>query len=366
MNIPFLDVLASYNELKNEIDASISRVLGSGTYILGPEVEIFEENYSRFCNSNHCVALGNGLDAVYLSLASIGIKAGDEVIVPANTFIATWMAVTRCGAVPVPVDPILDTYNIDSKSIEKCITKKTKAIVLVHLYGQPVDIDPILELARERNLRVIEDAAQAHGAKYKDASIGAHSDIVAWSFYPSKNLGAMGDSGAITTNDSDLASRIRSLGNYGSSGKYEHVIQGVNSRMDPVQAAILNTKLEHLEAWNNRRKALAKRYSEGLSNTDCILPVVPEWADPVWHLYVIRNKNRDKLKIYLEDAGVGCSIHYPVPPHLQKAYENLSYRQGDFPVTESISQQVLSLPIGPHLSTDDQDRVIDLLQSFVG
>lgn len=364
MNIPFLDLKAGYLELRPEIDAAIKRLLDSGWYILGTEVDEFEQEYATYCEAKHCVGVANGLDALHLALLALGVKAGDEVIVPSNTYIATWLAVSQCGATPVPVEPDLTTYNIDPALIEVAITPRTKVILPVHLYGQPADIDPILAIARKYGLKVLEDAAQSHGARYKGKRIGAHGDIVAWSFYPGKNLGAYGDGGAVTTNDPELAERIRVLRNYGSREKYINEVQGHNSRLDPMQAAILGVKLVHLDEWNNRRKILAEYYSEALADTGLILPFIPEWAAPVWHLYVIRTPYREALQRHLADAGIGSLIHYPIPPHLQKAYAVLGGKRGDFPIAESMADEVLSLPMGPHLSRVDQQKVIEALLGF--
>jgi len=288
---------------------------------------------------------------LYLALRAMGVGPGDEVIVPSNTYIATWLAVSQCGATPVPVEPLESTYNIDPARIEAAITQATRVILPVHLYGQPADLDPILALARKHGLRVLEDAAQAHGARYKSQRIGAHGDAVAWSFYPGKNLGALGDGGAVTTNDPKLAERIRVLRNYGSRVKYVNEVRGVNSRLDPLQAAVLRVKLRHLDSWNARRQALAAGYLSGLAhNTTLTLPQVPDWADPVWHLFVIRHPQRDALAQRLAEAGIGSLIHYPIPPHRQQAYADAGFAAGAFPLAEAMAGEVMSLPIGPHLS----------------
>lgn len=356
--IPFLDLKAPYLELKQEIDEAISRVVNSGWFVGGPEVELFEEAYAKYCEADHCVGVANGLDALHLSLLAMGVGAGDEVIVPSNTYIATWLAVSQCGATPVPVEPDLRTYNIDPSLIEAAITSRTKVILPVHLYGQPADMTPILDLARRYGLRVLEDGAQAHGARYKKKRLGAHGDAVAWSFYPGKNLGAMGDGGAVTTNDPQLADRIRVLRNYGSRTKYVNEIKGFNSRLDPLQAAILRVKLKHLDQWNARRGVMAKRYQEGLSGADVVLPFVPEWAEPVWHLYVIRLANRDAVQQHLSNHGVGTLIHYPIPPHLQDAFAELGIGKGVLPLAELIHEQILSLPMFPSMSVGESDQVI--------
>ena len=349
MTIPFLDLHAGYLELKAEIDAAIARVLDSGWYILGPEVEAFEAEWATYCEAEHAIGVANGLDALHLALRAMDVGPGDEVIVPSNTYIATWLAVSHCGATPVPVEPDPRTYNIDPARIEAAITPRTKVILPVHLYGQPADLDPILALAHRYGLRVLEDAAQAHGARYKGQRLGAHGDAVAWSFYPGKNLGALGDGGAVTTNDPDLADRIRVLRNYGSRVKYVNEVPGYNSRLDPIQAAVLRVKLEVLDEWNRRRRRLAESYTAALAGADLTLPCVPDWCNPVWHLFVIRHPRRDDLQQSLNQEGIGTMIHYPVPPHLQSAYIHLGYRQGDLPLAKAIAQQVISLPIGPHV-----------------
>ena len=362
--IPFLDLKSPYQELKAELDEAIARVVASGWFILGPEVDAFEADYATYCGAAHCVGVANGLDALHLALRAMDVGPGDEVIVPSNTYIATWLAVSQCGATPVPVEPGERTFNIDPARIEAAITPRTRVLLPVHLYGQPANMDEILAVARKHGLKVLEDGAQAHGARYKGQRLGAHGDAVAWSFYPGKNLGAMGDGGAVTTNDPQLADRLRVLRNYGSRVKYVNEVQGYNSRLDPLQAAILRVKLAHLDEWNERRRAVATRYQSGLAGCGLTLPQVPEWAEPVWHLYVVRHPQRDALQQALVDAGVGTLIHYPIPPHRQKAYAEWGLKQGDFTIAEAIAEEVLSLPIGPHLSFEDQDRVIAALLDF--
>lgn len=360
--VTFLDIRKSYLELKNEIDHAIMHVLNSGWYIFGSEVESFEKEYALFCESEHAIGVGNGLDALRLALLAMGVGPGDEVIVPSNTYIATWLAVSQCGATPVAVEPIADTYNIDTEKIEVAITPRTKVILPVHLYGQPADLDPILAIARKNHLLVLEDAAQSHGAYYKGKRIGSHGDAVAWSFYPGKNLGAFGDGGAVTTNNKEIADRIRVLGNYGSRLKYVHDKQGINSRLDTLQAAILRVKLKYLDEWNDRRKSIAATYLEALRDKGLTLPSVPTWADPVWHLFVVRSKDRMNLKQRLEKNNIGTLIHYPIPPHLQQAYTSLGYASGDFPIAELLASEVLSLPIGPQMSTGEVKLVIDAIK----
>lgn len=358
MTIPFLDLKATYTELQPELDAAIKRVLDSGWYILGGEVEAFEQEYASYCEAKHCVSVANGLDALHLALLALGVGAGDEVIVPSNTYIATWLAVSQCGATPIPVEPDAATYNIDPARIEAAITPRTKVILPVHLYGQPCDMDPILAIARKYGLKVLEDGAQAHGAKYKGKRLGAHGDIVAWSFYPGKNLGAFGDGGAITTDDAELADRIRVLRNYGSRVKYVNDVRGFNSRLDPIQAAAMCVKLKVLDTWNARRAVIANRYKNEMSGLSLTLPFVPDWAEPAWHLFVIQHPQRDVFQKALNDTGVGTLIHYPIPPHLQLAYAQTGYVQGQFPLAEKIANQCLSLPIGPHLDEASASAVI--------
>jgi dTDP-4-amino-4,6-dideoxygalactose transaminase len=352
--IPFLDVPAIYAELKEELDAAASRVMASGAYILGPEVAAFEDEFAAYCGTRHAIGVGSGLDALRLILTGYGIDSGDEVIVPSNTFIATWLGVTHAGAVPVPVEPDPDTHNITAEAIAPAIGPRTKAIMPVHLYGQPADMDAIVSLGRERGVRIVEDAAQAHGALYRGRRAGALADAAAFSFYPGKNLGALGDAGAITTDDDQLAQRVRMLRNYGSKRKYHHELPGVNSRLDSLQAAFLRVKLRHLDEFNDRRRAVAARYLESLGG-ELTLPAVPEWSDPVWHLFVVRHPDRDALQSRLDDAGVDTLIHYPIPPHLTGAYPE--YAGAGLPLAERLANEVLSLPIGPHLSADQVDRV---------
>ena len=357
--IPFLDLGAAYREIKPEIDAAMQRVLDSGWYILGPEVEAFEAEWAAYCGSAHAVGLANGLDALILALRALDVGPGDEVIVPSNTYIATWLAVSAVGARPVPVEPDPATHNIDPARIAATLTERTKAILPVHLYGQPADLDPIVAIARTNGLAVVEDAAQAHGTSYRGRRIGAHGDIVCWSFYPGKNLGALGDAGAITTDNPDLAERIRVLRNYGSRVKYVNEVQGANSRLDPLQAAVLRVKLGHLDTWTERRRALAARYLAGLAGTELILPHVPDWADPAWHLFVVRTKAREALQTRLTAAGIGTLIHYPIPPHMQAAYADMKFAPGALPLARQLADEVLSLPIGPNLSPDDVETVLD-------
>jgi dTDP-4-amino-4,6-dideoxygalactose transaminase len=344
--IPFLDLKAGYLELREEIDLAVCKSLNSGWYIGGESVVRFESEFAQYTGATHCVSMGNGLDALHLGLRALEVGPGDEVIVPSHTFIATWMAVSQVGATIVPVEPDEKNYTIDPKRIEKAITNKTKVIIPVHLYGHPADLDPILEIASSHGIKVLEDAAQAHGARYKGRRIGAHGDLVAWSFYPGKNLGAFGDAGAITTKNSDLAEKIKKLRNYGSSQKYQHELIGYNSRLDPIQAEVLSVKLRHLDEWNQRRKQIATYYNSVLEEQDIELTQIATWADPVWHLYVIRVQCRDELQQELKNIGVNTVIHYPLAPHQQGAYIRNIKR--DLPIAEKLAKEVISLPIGPH------------------
>jgi dTDP-4-amino-4,6-dideoxygalactose transaminase len=348
MKVPFLDLRASYLELKSEIDEAVARVLNSGWYVLGEEVEAFEEVFADYCGARHAVGLANGLDALHLALRAMGIGDGDEVIVPSNAYIATWLGVTQSGARPVPVEPVAGTHNLDPDLIEAAITPKTRAIMALHLYGLPADLDPILAIARRHGLRVVEDAAQAHGARYRGTRIGHHGDVVAWSFYPSKNLGALGDAGAITTDDPVLAEKIRVLRNYGSERRYVNRVQGYNSRLDPMQAAVLRVKLPLLDAWNARRAASTALYRSRLADApSMILPVEPEGCTSAWHVFVVRHPDRARLQDACARNGIGTIVHYPIPPHMQEAYASHGWSPNDFPLARQLADEVLSLPIGP-------------------
>ncbi len=353
MEIPFLDLKAPYLELKEDLDAAYQRVMNSGWYILGQEVENFEREFAVYCETQYSVGVGNGLEALHLILRAMDIGEGDEVIVPANTYIATWLAVSYTGAIPIPVEPDINTYNIDANKIESAITPKTKAIIAVHLYGQPADMDSINFIAKKYEIKVIEDAAQAHGARYKGRRVGNLGDAAGFSFYPGKNLGAFGDGGAVTTSDDKLVDKIRLLRNYGSQIKYQNEIKGFNSRLDELQSAFLRVKLAKLDEWNKRRQQLAHYYITELSELTCLkLPHVPEWAEPVWHLFVIKHPQREKLKSYLDSHQIGSMVHYPIPPHLSKAYEkemDIQSRIESYPITEMMSSQMLSLPNYPQL-----------------
>lgn len=355
--VPFLDLRAAYLELQGPIDAAVARVLDSGHYILGPEVAAFEAEFAAYCEAAHAIGVANGLDALQLALRALDVGEGDEVVVPSNTYIATWLAVSQVGAVPVPVEPDPATGNLDPDRVRAALTPRTRALLPVHLYGQPAQLDPLLALAREHGLKVLEDAAQAHGARYRGRRIGAHADAVAWSFYPGKNLGALGDGGAVTTDDAAVADRIRVLRNYGSREKYVNEVPGWNSRLDPLQAAVLRVKLAHLDAWNARRAALAARYLQALDGCGVELPAVAPDVEPAWHLFVVRSPARDALQAQLAAAGIGTLIHYPVPPHAQAAYAGFNARAAEWPIATRLASEVLSLPMGPHLDPDQADRV---------
>jgi len=350
MNVPFLDLRAAYLELKDELDAAASKVLDSGWYILGEEVEAFEQEWAAYCGVRHCVGVGNGLDALHLALRAWEVGPGDEVVVPANTYIATWLAVSMVGAVPVPVEPDVLTRNLDPDGVEGALTPRTRAILPVHLYGMPADMDPIMELADRHGLKVLEDAAQAHGALYRGRRCGSLGDAAAWSFYPGKNLGAFGDAGAVTTDDEALADRVRVLRNYGSRVKYLNEVKGFNSRLDPLQAALLRVKLTRLEQWNARRREVAGLYLQALADvSELILPSASDWVDPCWHVFVVQHPRRDELRQRLAAAGVGTLVHYPVPPHLSESYSGLAGGSGSLVIAEGLAECVCSLPIGPHL-----------------
>lgn len=366
MNVPFLDVKAAYLEVQPELDAAYRRVMESGWYIMGEEVDAFEQEFAAYCGVKYCIGVGNGLEALHLALRAAGIGEGDEVIVPANTYIATWLAVTYAGAKPVPVEPDPRTYNLDPNRVEDALTSRTRSILPVHLYGQTADMDPITEIARRHDLFVLEDCAQAQGACYRGRRAGSLGHAAGFSFYPGKNLGAYGDAGAVLTDDEKIAGQVLLLRNYGSKVKYYNELKGYNSRLDPLQAAFLRTKMKTLEIWNQRRKATARLYQEQLRDLPGLaLPNAPDWADPVWHLFVVRHPHRDELQAALSQAGVGTLIHYPVPPHLSDAYREEGWVMGDFSITEELSNTVLSLPMGPHLTDKQAQYVIDVVRSAV-
>lgn len=362
MEIPFLDLKEPYQELHEELDEAYKRVMNSGWYLLGAELKGFEQEFAAYCGVKYCVGVANGLEALHLVLQAWNIGPGDQIIVPSNTYIATWLAVTHTGATPVPVEPDERTYNIDPNRIEAAITGKTKAIIAVHLYGQPADIDPIRVIANKYGLKILEDGAQAHGAEYQGSKVGNLGDAAGISMYPGKNLGAMGDAGVVTTNDARIAQKVKILRNYGSERKYYNEVIGFNSRLDELQAAFLRVKLRKLAEWNDRRRKFVKQYMLELKDKAAILlPYVPEKVNPAWHLFVIRSKERNKLKKELEDKGISTLIHYPVPPHLSKAYRSFGWKKGDFPIAETLADEVLSLPIGPHMSAEQVRYVSNIL-----
>ena len=367
MTVPFLDLGAQHAQIAQQLDRACRSVLSNGKFVRGPELEAFESEFAAYCGAGYCVGVGNGLDALTLILRACDVGPGDEVIVPAHTFIATWLAVSQAGATPVPVEPDIATYNIDPALIEAAITRRTRAIMPVHLYGLPADMDPIMDIAERHDLKVIEDAAQAHGARYRGRRCGGLGHAAGFSFYPSKNLGALGDGGAVVTNDADLAARVRRMANYGSERKYEHVEMGVNSRLDELQAAFLRVKLAHLDAWNARRSDVAGIYLEQLAELQSpTLPSEPDWAELFQHVFGIRYAQRDTLAAALQDRGIGTLIHYPVPPHLSGAYRARDWGRRALPVSESLAQDVLSLPMGPHLDTQSAERVVTGLREAVG
>ena len=364
MNVPFVSFKPLEKELDQQLRAAFARVFENSWYIDGKEDKAFEEAFAAYCNTKYCVGNGNGLDALMLALKALDIGAGDEVIVPSNTFIATALAVTYCGATPVFVEPDIRTYNIDPALIEEKITPKTKAIMPVHLYGQACDMDPIMAIAKKHGLYVIEDCAQAHGATYTGKVIGSFGDAAGFSFYPGKNLGALGDAGATVTNNKELADKIRALGNYGSDYKYHHIYKGNNSRLDELQAAFLSAKLPLMDKVNENRRKIADRYLKGITNPNIILPYVPEYAVPVWHLFAIRCQNRDALADYLASKGIGTNKHYPIAMHLQDCYADLGIEEGALPIAEEISATELSLPIYYGMSEEEIDYVIDAVNQF--
>lgn len=367
MSIPFLDLKRLHQDIQLELDEAWQRVRDSGWYILGTEVESFEEEFAAYCGVNHAIGMGNGLDALTLTLRALDIGAGDDVLIPAHTFIATALAVSAAGANPVAVDVCEDTANIDPLALDAALTPATRAVIAVHLYGQPADMDSILAFARTHSLKVIEDAAQAHGAKYKGKRAGSLADAGCFSFYPGKNLGAMGDAGAVVTNDTALADQLRMLRNYGSRRKYHHETQGTNSRLDELQAAILRTKLLHLDAWNQARQRIALTYIDGLSDIHCLrVPSVPEWAEPAWHLFVIRHPQRDALLQALEKQGVQCQIHYPVPVHRTRAYRHTALPGTAQPQSEAWAGHCISLPLAPYLLGAEVSHVVRAVRETAG
>jgi dTDP-4-amino-4,6-dideoxygalactose transaminase len=361
VKVPFLELRPAYEELRAELDTAYRRVMDSAWYILGKELETFETEFAAYCGVNHCIGVGNGLDALHLILRGYGIGQGDQVIVPSNTYIATWLAVSYAGATPIPVEPDMRTYNLDPNRIEAALTRRTKAIVPVHLYGQAADMDPILEIAHEHGLKVIEDAAQSQGARYKGRKTGSLGDSAGFSFYPAKNLGAFSDAGAVTTNDSHLADRVRRLRNYGSKKKYYHDLKGFNSRLDELQAPFLRVKLRKLDEWNGRRRRIAEFYNSQLSIASTLCSQLGRTG---LDLFAVRHPRRDMLQTRLAEAGIGTLIHYPVPPHLSGAYADAAIPQSSLPVAEKLAGSVLSLPIGPHLHEESARYVAAAVESF--
>lgn len=364
MKIPFVSFRPLEKELEKELREAFNRVFAASWYIEGVEDEKFEEEFAAFCNTKYCVGCGNGLDAIILSLKALGIKEGDEVIVPSNTYIATALAVTYVGATPIMVEPRSETFNINPERIEEKITEKTKAIIPVHLYGQACEMDKIMEIAKKHNLYVVEDCAQAHGATYKGQIIGSFGDTACFSFYPGKNLGAFGDAGAVVTNNKELADKIRALGNYGSDYKYHHIYKGNNSRLDEIQAAILRAKLPSLPKVNENRRMIANRYLTEIKNPKIELPYVNEDCVPVWHIFGIRCKEREKLEKYLNDNGIKTNKHYPIPMHMQECYKDLGIKEGELPIAEEISSTELSIPMYYGMTDEEIQYVIDTLNNF--
>lgn len=361
MNVPFLNLTRLHDSLADSLQSAFSRVMTSGNFILGHEVGAFEKEFAEYCSVDHCIGVANGLDALHLLLLAYGIGSGDEVIVPSNTFIATWLAVTQCGATPVAVEPDENTHNIDPSLIEAAITSSTRAIIPVHLYGQTADMDAINAVAAKHGLVVIEDAAQAQGARYHKRRACSLGHAAATSFYPGKNLGALGDGGAVLTNDADIAQKVRVLRNYGSVIKYQHELVGYNSRLDEMQAAFLRAKLDMLDECNEKRRVIAAHYSAGIKNPGITLPIYHTWAEPVWHLYVIRCQQRDALQKHLADNGIGTVIHYPTPPHLQSCY---SPWPQELPLAEKLAREVLSLPLSPLQTEAETQIVINAVNHF--
>ena len=376
MKVPFASFQPMERELNTELRAAFDRVFDSSWYILGKEDEAFEKAFAEYVGTKHCIGVGNGLEALEMSLIALGIGPGDEVIVPSNTYIASVLAISYAGATPVLVEPDIRTYNIDPALIEKSITPRTKAIMPVHLYGQSCDMDPVMEIAKKHDLKVIEDCAQAHGAEYKGRKVGTFGNAAGFSFYPGKNLGALGDAGAVVTNDDALADKIRAIANYGSDVKYHHIYRGHNSRLDEVQAAFLSAKLPILDKMNKDRKKTAAKYLDGITNPQIILPCIPDYASPVWHIFAIRSARRDELATYLDEHGIGTGMHYPTPIHMQECYRKpepvsdgtaggyLNYAEGDLPIAEEISRTELSLPMFYGMTDEETDYVIDVINSF--
>lgn len=364
MKIPFVSFKPMEKELYEQLRGAFTRVFERSWYIEGMEVKQFEKRFAEYCETEYCVGCGNGLDALMLSLKALGVGEGDEVMIPSNTYIATALAVTYVGATPIFVEPLMDTYNLNPVIIEEKITERTKAIMPVHLYGQPADMDPIMAVARKHQLFVVEDCAQAHGALYKGKKVGSFGDAAGFSFYPGKNLGALGDAGCMVTSNKELADKVRALGNYGSDYKYHHIYQGNNSRLDELQAAFLLEKLPMLDRMNKERRRIATMYLEGIENPHIILPAVIDHVESVWHIFAIRCKERDALAEYLQEQGIFTQKHYPIPMHLQEAYKNLAIKEGALPNAEEISRTELSLPMYYGLTDEEVHYVIDKVNKF--
>lgn len=365
MKVEFCSFRPMHNEIRNELDSAYNKVMDNSYFIKGKECELFEKEFAEYCGANYCIGVGTGLDAIYLILKALNIGKDDEVIVPSNTYIATALAVSYVGAKPIFVEPDIENYNIDVSKIEEKITKKTKAIIAVHLQGRACDMDKINEIAKKYNLKVIEDAAQSHGAKYKGKRVGTFSDAAAFSFYPGKNLGALGDGGCVVTNNKEIADMVRALGNYGSDYKYHHIYKGTNSRLDELQCAFLRVKLPYLEKWNEFRREVAKRYIEEIKNPLIVLPVKSdEIYEHIYHVFVIRCDRRDELEKYLNDNGILTVKHYPIPMHLQQAYSDLGLKEGNLPIAEEISKTVLSIPMFYGIKDEEINYVIETINNF--
>ncbi len=364
MNVPFVSFLPMERELDADLRTAFERVYKRSWYIAGAEDKAFEKAFAEFCGVKYCVGTGNGLDALMIALKALGIGPNDEVVIPSNTYIATALAITYVGATPVLVEPDIKTFNINPDKIEERITKNTKAIVPVHLYGQACDMDSVIELAQRYNLWIVEDCAQAHGSTYKGQKVGTFGDAAGFSFYPGKNLGALGDAGMIATDNKELAERARAYGNYGSDYKYHHIYKGNNSRLDEFQAAFLSAKLPHLERMNAVRRNIAQRYLDGIKNKEIILPYVPKEIIPVWHIFAIRCKRRAALEKFLNVRGIETNKHYPIPIHLQECYKEFGFKEGDFPIAEEISATELSIPIYYGMTDTEIQYVIDSINEF--
>lgn len=365
MKVPFATFLPMHNEIRQELDSAYNRVLDKSYFIHGDECRKFEEEFAEYCGVKYCVGVATGLDALFLILKAMNIGNSDEVIVPSNTYIATALAVSYTGAKPVFVEPEIETFNINPSRIEEKITSNTKAIIAVHLQGRTADMDPINAIAKKHNLKIIEDAAQAHGAKYKGKKAGSLGDAAGFSFYPGKNLGALGDGGCVTTNNKELADKIRALGNYGSDYKYHHIYKGVNSRLDEIQAAFLRVKLPNLDRWNEDRRATAKKYFEGIKNPLIKLPLKStNEFEHIYHVFVIRCNKRDELEKYLNDNNIGTLKHYPIPMHEQECYKDLEIKHGELPIAEEISRTVLSIPMYYGMTDEEINYVIETINKF--